>query len=237
MERAEKNIDVGYFKEIQVDEASDLIIKQIKELIVSGVLKAGDKLPAENTLAEKFGVGRGHIRKALRKLEFYGILKTVPQSGTVVASVGLKAMEGIISNILHLEKDDFISLIETRKILEVQATRLAALRATEEDKNKLQESHEEFKNQVHNEQFGLDEDLLFHIKIAECSKNNVLYSLLNLITPETLQLSQNLMTCDKGRYKEALKEHEKILKAIITGNESEAEHAMLDHMNNTIGRK
>ena len=76
------------FKEIQVVSPSDKIIEQIRELISSGQIKPGDKLPPERKLSEKFGVGRSYVRNAIRKLEFYGIVKTLPQSGTVVSGLG-----------------------------------------------------------------------------------------------------------------------------------------------------
>jgi len=50
--------------------------------------------------------------------EFYGILKTLPQSGTFVAGIGLPALEGLITDVLKLEKSDFKDLVETRVILE-----------------------------------------------------------------------------------------------------------------------
>jgi GntR family transcriptional repressor for pyruvate dehydrogenase complex len=57
----------------------DQVISKIKNLIGSGVLKPGDRLPAERKMAADFGFGRTHIREALHKLEFYGIIKTLPQ--------------------------------------------------------------------------------------------------------------------------------------------------------------
>ena len=55
---------------------------QLRNLVMSGVLRAGQRLPPERELSARFGVGRGHVREALLKLEFYGIVKTLPQSGT-----------------------------------------------------------------------------------------------------------------------------------------------------------
>ena len=77
------------FQKIIVEKPVDKIINQIRTLIISGELKPGDKLPPERRLAEKFGVSRGPVREAIQKLEFYGILKTQPQSGTLVAGIGL----------------------------------------------------------------------------------------------------------------------------------------------------
>ena len=73
------------FKEVQIEKPSDLIIKQLRHLITSGQLKPGDKLPSERQLSEKMGIGRTYVRDAIKKLEYYGVLKTLPQSGTVVS--------------------------------------------------------------------------------------------------------------------------------------------------------
>ena len=96
-----------HFTAIKQETPSDIIIKQIRSLIESGQLKAGDRLPSERKLAERFGVSRAHVRTAIQKLEFYGILNTLPQSGTVVAGIGLTALVGLITDVLQLEKSDF----------------------------------------------------------------------------------------------------------------------------------
>ena len=83
------------FQEIRIESPVDKIIRQIRELITSGQLNPGDKLPPERKLAERLGVGRSNVRDAIKKLEFYGILKTVPQSGTIVAGMGITALETI----------------------------------------------------------------------------------------------------------------------------------------------
>ena len=63
------------FSEIKVESTVDKIIRQIRDQISSGQLKPGDRLPSERMLSDRFGVGRTQLRDALRKLEFYGILK------------------------------------------------------------------------------------------------------------------------------------------------------------------
>ena len=112
-------------------ETQDSIIVKIKELINLKNLEPGDKLPSERMMSEKFGVTRSNIREAIQKLEFYGILKSIPQSGTFVANIGVIAMNGMIDDILQLKKPDFKSLVETRILLELKSVRLAALRRTE----------------------------------------------------------------------------------------------------------
>ena len=171
---------LGNFKEIEIESPADKIIRQIRNLITSGQLNPGDRLPPERKLAEKFGVGRSHVRDALRKLEFYGILKTLPQSGTIVAGLGIAALEGLITDVLKMENNDFASLIETRVILETQAARFAAERHTAEDITKMQEALDAYTQKVEKGEQAVEEDLMFHLKIAEAGKNSVLKSLMAL---------------------------------------------------------
>jgi len=60
------------------------VISEIKKLINHKNLEPGEKLPSERLLAERLGVTRGSIRNAIQKLEYYGLLKSMPQSGTFV---------------------------------------------------------------------------------------------------------------------------------------------------------
>lgn len=228
MERQKSTIDL--FQGIEITKPSDLIIKQIRDLISSRVLKPGQRLPSERTLAERFQTGRGYVREALKKLEFYGILKTLPNSGTVVSSLGVKALEGLITQVLGLNGEDLVALMEARAVLEIEAARLTAERATEEDLLELEKVHLEFHRKVEREDPGLDEDLLFHIKIAECSKNSVIHSLITLITPDILTESLKRRTCEDGSFHEAAKEHEAVLEAIKARDPGKAARAMEKHM-------
>src|SRR3974390_916613 len=115
---------VTHLTPLQIDRPADLIMRQIRNLIAGGALKAGDRLPPERELASQFGVGRGHVREALRKLEVYGVLRPFPQSGSSVASLGAGSLERLISNLLDLDRDDIEALTETRGFLELHAARL-----------------------------------------------------------------------------------------------------------------
>ena len=221
---------IEQFREIDFKRPADIILQQIKELISNGVLRPGDRLPPERALATRFGVGRGHIREAIKRLEFYGVLKTLPQSGTIVTSLGGKALEGLISNVLKLEKEDFQSLMETRALLEIQAARLAAARATEAEIVDLARIHEEFCSQARSGASGLEEDLRFHLRIADCARNSVLRSLINLLTPDIVTLSKRHETPQDGRFVVALQEHEAVLEGIRARNPDRAAAAMEEHI-------
>ena len=218
------------FKEIVVEKPVDKIIGQIKELISSGQLKAGDRLPSERMLSEKFGVGRTYVRDAIRKLEFYGILKTLPQSGTVVSGMGITALEGLITDVLKLEGNDFRSLIETRVILETHCAALAAQRRTEADIAALEKALLAHKQKIDNEDYAVEEDFIFHLKIAEASKNSVLKSLMLIIIPDILYYFKKHDVCGNGRSNTAVELHEQILAHIKAQNVAEVQAAMREHM-------
>lgn len=227
------DIDV-LFKEIVIETPVDKIIKQLRSLINSGHLKAGDKLPSERKLSDKFGVSRNYVRDALQKLEFYGILKTLPQSGTVVAGIGISALEGLISDVLKIENSDFASLVETRVVLETEAAKLAAMRRTEEDIvaiKKALDAHEEI---VKKGLPAVEQDLMFHLKIAEASKNSVLKSLMLIITPDIIKSFNEHNVCSDDRVFISLDEHKEILKHIINQDAEAAAVSMNTHLQEVL---
>lgn len=229
--------DISHFREIEVQKPAEIILQQLRALLVDGTLKPGMRLPSERKLAERFGVGRGPIREALKRLEFYGILKTLPQRGTVVASLGVKALEGLISNLLSIEEQDVKGLLETRAVLEAHSARCAAERATESDLSSIRESHEEFESKILRGEPAIDEDHVFHLRIAHASKNRVLMSLISLITPDVISMNKDFRESPEVRSRSTLKEHERVFRGIFARDPDEAEVAMSEHMRRSIERR
>lgn len=222
------------FTTLKQESPVDKIIIQIRSLITTGQINSGDRLPSERKLAEKLGVGRTQVRDAIRKLEFYGILKTLPQSGTVVAGIGLTALEGLITDVLKLEKSDFTSLVETRVILESNSARLAAIRRTDKDIEEIKKAIEAYEVKIKNNQSAVEEDLMFHLKIAEASKNNILKSLMLIITPDIVKNFINYKVCDEKSEFKALHEHQKILDCIIKQDGEAASKIMIVHLTDVL---
>lgn len=221
---------LNILKRISIENPVDIIIRQIRSLISSGEIKPGEKLPPERKLAEHLGVSRSQIREALRKLEFYGILKTLPQSGTVVSGIGIVALEGLITDVLQIEETTFSSLVETRVTLEKKAAALAAERRTSDDIVIMTNALHEYEAKLKNGQPAVEEDLMFHIKIAEASKNNVLKSLMMIITPDIVNNFITLKVCDDVQNQKTIEEHRDILDHIIDKNTEAASSAMEYHL-------
>ena len=233
-----RNLNTQYMldnlKKIVIEKPVDKIIAQIRFLITSGQLKPGDKLPPERKLADHLGVGRGPVRDAIRKLEFYGILKTLPQSGTVVAGMGLKALEGLITDVLKLETADFAALVETRVILEVNAARFAAQRRTQDDIVAIAQALQDYEAKISEGVPAVEEDLLFHLKIAEASKNTAIKSFMLIITPDIVNSFIDLKVCDNGRFIKTIEEHQEILDYIINQDAEGAGKAMELHLKDVL---
>ena len=216
--------------EIKVETPVDKIISQIKDLIASGQIHPGEKLPPQRQLSERFGIRRTYVRDAIKKLEFYGIVKVMPQSGTVVAGLGITALKGLITDVLRVENNDFHSLLETRIILEISAAKNASIRRTKDDIVSISNALKEYEKKVSQGQSGVEEDLLFHLKIAEASKNSVLKSLMLVITPDIMTFFNDNEVCTGGRPKSALEEHHEILDYIVKKDPINVEIAMKDHL-------
>lgn len=211
------------------EKPADSIINQLKYLISSGQLKPGDKLLSERKLAEKFGVGRAPVREAIKKLEFYGILKTQPQSGTFVAALETSALEDLISDAMQIETYDFFSLVETRQILEVNAIRLCCQRRTDEDLKLLEKSMLICDKKIKDGNAAVEEDLNFHRQIAQASKNQVLKSMMLIITPDIMTNYRKYWICDKNKMVAGI-EHQLLFEYIKSQDADGAEIMMKQHL-------
>jgi len=206
----------------------DEVICKIRDLVNSRNLELGDKLPSERIMSEKLELKRNHIREAIRKLEFYGVLKSVPQSGTIL-SIGLIGFNGVVNEIVGLDKPSFRELVETRITLELKTVCLAAERRTEEDLLRMREALNAYNEKIINGLDYLEEDLLFHLAIAKASKNSTMLSLMLLITPSILATYERDTVCKGDNATSEIEKHEKIYEAIESQDEDVARKMMENH--------
>ncbi|MEC8831308.1 MAG: FadR/GntR family transcriptional regulator [Bacteroidota bacterium] len=205
------------------------IISKIRGLINYKNLEPGDKLPSERMLSDKFGVSRSNVREAIQTLEFYGLLKSKPQSGTFVADIGQVAMNGMMEDILRLQEPDFKSLVETRILLELKTCRLAALRRTDENLEEIKEALNAYESKVVDGKSAVEEDLLFHLAIARASGNSTINTLMLVITPGIINNFEKYHVCDKNRAFLGIQEHRAIYEAIKEQNPQLAKEKMKEH--------
>lgn len=205
------------------------LISKIRDLINNKNLEPGEKLPSERMLSEKFNVSRNIIREAIQKLEYFGILKSIPQSGTFVANIGTTAMNGMIDDIIRLEEPDFRSLVETRILLELKTVKFAARRRSEKQLLEIKDALDAYSTKVLNGEDAIQEDLLFHLAIAEASGNSMLITLMLIITPKIITNFEKYHVCNEDRSLLGIKEHNEIYEAIKEQNPVLARNKMKQH--------
>ena len=225
---------IKHFKKVDLPDPADEVIRQIRKLIQDGILKPGNRLPSEKKIEERTGIPRGQISRALRRLETYGVLRTVPQSGTYVSDIGVTALEGLISNLIKAEEKDLKDLAETRLKLEELAVTLVVQRASDEEIAELTKVQQVIADNIARGRADIDDDMVFHIKLAEYSKNTTLKATLSLLTVDFIQAIKNMHALYNEnklgkRLVQASQEHKEIIEAIQKRDVEGAVRALRKH--------
>lgn len=210
----------------------DKVIKYIQEAITNKEYLPGDRLPAERKLSEILGVGRPHIRKAIQKLEMYGIVRTMPQSGTFIAAFSKEQMENMVSETLKVSKYDFYSLVYVRVLLEIEVCKLAAKNRTEEDLKAIEEAVNTWENNS-DEKNRVSNDFAIHKAIARSSHNPVLSSLLSIVTPDIMKYYHRFQFCISPE-RMVITEHREFLEKIRQRDVDGMKELVLRHLHNLI---
>src|SRR3984885_5823379 len=193
---------------------TDEAIEKVKAMILSGALRAGDKLPREADLAAELGLSRSSLREAVRALSLVNILDVRQGDGTYVTSLQVPLLLEALSFIVDFHRDaTVLEFLRVRRILEPAATAMAAERITDDGVAELRElldrlgPHPEVEELVAN-------DLEFHRGIAACSGNSVLCSLLETLSGPTTRARVWRGLTQSGATERTLAEHRAILEAL-----------------------
>lgn len=159
------------------------IMEELKQMIASGKLKPGEKVPNEYELAEMFGVGRSSIREALKIFQYLGVVEFQNPKGTFISDHSKIPSEALLWSML-LGKKDFKDLIELRLVLEHQG--LWYLKCFHNKASLIEKTIEQLNHEVetmasaidaNNTRKRLKADYNFHKHIIEVCKNDVFNNL------------------------------------------------------------
>lgn len=160
---------------------TDQVYEQLFQLLLKEEYMPGDRIPSENELKQQFGVSRNTIRAALNRMNVLGIVETRQGDGTYLKGVGTNMYLNTFVPSFLANSEDLMGLMMFRRGVEVSSARLAAFNATEQDLGSLEEYFKYLQsNDISNHEFA-DSTSLFHLKIAEASKNDMLVRILELI--------------------------------------------------------
>lgn len=210
------------------------VINQILTLIKDGIWTAGEKIPTENELSKHFQVSRNSIREALKVLEHLKIISSKAGTGTFVLEDSAQNIQVLELIDTLREESTYESLMDTRMIIEPELTYRAALSATDEEINNLEEVIENSLEAVENGDYLTSTvGFSFHMALAKMSKNIILWKFLESITLELISLRKVIMKKhNKDDLLKEISEHKKIFTHIKNKQPDEAKAAMYEHLKN-----
>lgn len=198
----------------------DAVTEQLEAAIIGGELAPGERL-REQVLAAEYGISRGPLREAIRRLEGRRLLERKANIGVSVVELSARRLSELLS---------------VREALEGMACRLAAEQISPAEIDQLRAmlsdhaSHEEVKSgEGYYQQSG---DFDFHFRIAKASQNDYLISMISGDLYDLLRLYRYKSSTMSGRATAALEEHHAILDALASGDPDAAEAAMRTHIGN-----
>jgi DNA-binding FadR family transcriptional regulator len=212
---------------------SDEVFSRLRLLIESGELKAGDDMPSERELMERFGVGRPAIREAMQALAGKGLVEISHGERAKVLQV---TAESIFRQV-HLpaklmlsgSSDSLEHLKSARIFFERGMVREAAAKATKSDIEELRALLAEQSRNIGDSEHFIDVDMAFHRKIAEISGNPIFAAVSGAMLG-WLKSYHTEMLIWTGRENFTLAEHEEIIRAIEEADPDFAEKAMTKHL-------
>ncbi|MEO5858560.1 MAG: FadR/GntR family transcriptional regulator [Pyrinomonadaceae bacterium] len=207
------------------------VAARLREMIHSGELSAGDKLPPERDLAKILGVSRPTLRAGIRSLSAVGILFSKQGAGTFVAardeSPTLDSSSLRMLSALHGFTSD--EMFEARLALEMSIAGMAAKRVTSEQMTTLAEEIAGMYASLSEPEQYLVHDMRFHQIVAAASGNRILTSLMNMVA--TILFEYRSKTVKRATdLKESAEQHHNIYRALRDHDPEAAEKAMHDHL-------
>lgn len=215
---------------------SEQIAEKIKDYIITNDLKPGDKIPPEKDLIIKMEVGRSTVREAVKYLVSRNVLEIRHGAGTfITANVGLSNDPLGIEFIKDKQKLTH-DLLEIRLIVEPAIAALAAKKATAQDIEELEKLMMIVEEKLLAGKEYVPDDIMFHQKIAQISKNLIVPKLTPIISQAVVVLTTSTK---KQLREETVNMHREILNAIKEHDSIWAQDAMQLHLvyNRQILRK
>ncbi|MEV6283913.1 FadR/GntR family transcriptional regulator [Kribbella sp. NPDC051770] len=214
---------------------SEVVVQGVRQMIIDGRLRPGDRLPVEKDLAAALGVSRNPLREGVRALSMMGVLETRQGDGTYVTTLDPSMLLAPMGFVVDLQDGSGTHhLHAVRRILETEAAASAArligadeLAAAAE---LLEHNATELTRAEPNHETVIENDIAFHRIIAQAGGNPVLAALIDALGGRTMRDRLRRSITQPGADDTAHREHLSILSALTTRDPDRARARMATHL-------
>lgn len=211
---------------------ADIVVDELKHMIIEGELKEGDKLPNQNELAAALGVSRPSLREALNTLTFMGVIEQTPGRGTILKSGNPELWNESLTAPLLSDHVATVELIEARKDLEAIVIRHAVDRITDGEIAEIRSIVKKMKTTLENGDIVAYQklDLLFHNQLATASHNRYFIHIFSQIRNLMEEFIKEMFTLVPSQISSSFNFHSNILEAIAVHNKNKAVSQIRAHI-------
>lgn len=223
------------FRPIKSTKVYEQVIEQIKNMIIDGTLKKGDRLPSERELVENLEVSRTSVREAIRALQIMGLIECRQGEGNFIKQNFENTLLEPISIMFMLQESNPEEILDVRRIIEIETVALAVDKINEEQLEELKRISDSFKV-CRNENKNVKYDKEFHYKIAKASGNLLIINILNAMSSlmdSFLKDARRKILIDEGNLMVLANQHELIYEAIRDKDGLRASQEMKKHLDFT----
>jgi GntR family transcriptional repressor for pyruvate dehydrogenase complex len=211
------------------------VIEQFVALLQAGKVKPGDKLPPERTLAEQFRVSRASIREAFSAMEIIGLIEVRPGDGSFVTDLNIAPFLNTIAPLFVKSETMETELLEFRKLLELEAVELAAVKADASGLKLLAEPLDRMKLAIERNDpaTGAEEDIAFHTRLFALTDNYILIkaaACVASLVASSVRFNREKILVDPDNARELYRQHVAIYEAIAAHRPGVAKELMTKHL-------
>lgn len=219
------------FKPIRQSRVSNEVAVQLKQSILSGVLKPGDKLPSERELAEQFQVSRIAVREAIRFLENTGFVSTRHgvSGGTFVTDLNFEYLTNAFVDLFLADKITVPELVEMRVLIEPEIARLAAKNLNKKYARLLKEALEAEELPINSVDEDLEIKTSVHYILAEACGNHFFEALERSLMALTRAIVKMIDTNNISAFIHPVGMHRPVVEAVLSKDPDAAAESMRQH--------
>jgi GntR family transcriptional repressor for pyruvate dehydrogenase complex len=217
------------FEPVRRESVMDMVARRIEQLVRSGELKPGDRLPPEPQLARRLDVSRSSLREALKGLMYLGLIKSRAGDGTYIQSSLTRVLNQHFQWMILLNEVKHLEIYELRKIIEPQVAALAAKRATRSDIERLKDALDGMFRGCRNRDLFHQFDIQFHEAFAQASGNVAIQTTMRMLYHATTDARKAVLPFIDN-LEIHWKRHERVYRNIHDRKPALAKKAVLDDL-------